>query len=387
MTTSLHSRAAHAVAIAWTLVGCAPAPPPQKPGAAPDDLARDATTLETEANVEASVTDVADVDAHVDAHDAAIDDVAPDVPPKIVLPPMSEADVVVHRDLKIGAVETCATPDVPIEGTPDIGEAIDVEYAAMGGESQRLDLAWPKSPGPHPLVVIIHGGGWSAGTRELYRKDTRRLASIGYVAATIDYRLCNKPKNRFPAGMIDARCAVRWLRAQAASYGIDRGRVVALGASAGGHMAAMLGVESEMSLLDGDCPIKDQPVSVSGVAAYYAPVDLRTPSKTYKGIMVKGVDEFFGQPVEEVPKMAVLASPIAHVDAKDPPFLLLHGVDDTIIPIEESRRFVKALKKAKVPAFLLEVEGDKGMHGFPILVTTRPRVSCTTLAFIAAATK
>jgi acetyl esterase/lipase len=366
------------VAVAWLATACAPSPSARKPEPELDDVGTDVTA----ASARDSIADVVE-----DTADAAPIDATIEAPPLVVLPPMTEADVVVHRDLKIGAVDTCATPDVPVEGSADIGEATDVEYASMGGESQTLDIAWPKAPGPHPLVVIIHGGGWSAGTKQLYRKDTRRLASIGYVAATIEYRLCNKPKNRFPAGMIDARCAVRWLRSRAATYGIDRTRVVALGASAGGHMAAMLGVEPEMSLLDGDCPVKDQPVSVSGVAAYYAPVDLRTPSKTYKGIMVKGVEEFFGKPAEEVQKMAILASPMAHVDKNDPPFLLLHGVEDSIIPIEESRRFVKLLKKAKVPAFLLEIDGDKGMHGFPILVTTRPKVSCTTLAFIAAATK
>ena len=372
------------VTLACLAVACAPSSPPPRPvGGALDDLARDAAPLAdtretTDAAPDATSETIGEeVDASVDA--------APEV--LAALPPMTEEDVVVHRELKISAVETCATPDVPPEGSPEINEAIDVEYAAMGGESQRLDVAWPKTAGPHPLVVIIHGGGWSAGTRELYRKDTRRLASIGYVAATIDYRLCNKAKNRFPAGIVDTRCAVRWLRSRAAVYGIDRARVVALGASAGGHLAAMLGVESDLAELDGDCPVRDQPVSVSGVASYYGPIDVRTPSKTYKGIMVKGVEEFLGAPAEDVPKLAKLASPIAYVDAKDPPFLLLHGVDDTIIPIEESRRFLKALKKAKVPSFLLEIEGDKGMHGFPILVTTRPRVTCTTLAFLAAATK
>ena len=366
-------------ALTWMLASCAPSPSPRKVGAALDEVARVAapTPIVRAENEDAAVIqDGAVEDAPLEAQ------VAVELP----LPKMSEDDVVVHRDLQLTAVDACSTPDVPPEGGGEVNEAIDVVYAAMGGEEQRLDVAWPKTIGPHPLVVIIHGGGWSAGTRELYRKDTRRLASIGYVAATIDYRLCNKAKNRFPAGIVDVRCAVRWLRSQANAYGIDRSRVVALGASAGGHLAAMLGVQSDATGLDGDCPVMDQPVSVSGVAAYYPPLDVRTPKKTYKGIMVKGVEEFLGALAEDVPKVATLASPMAHVDAKDAPFLLLHGVDDTIIPIEESRRFHKLLKTAKVPSFLLEVEGDKGMHGFPILVTTRPRVSCTTLAFIAKAT-
>ncbi|MEO7096820.1 MAG: alpha/beta hydrolase [Polyangiales bacterium] len=366
-------------AVTLVLASCAPsAPPPRKVGAALDDLAKDGGTV---AVMDASPTDAME--------DTPVVDAAPPTPVVVVppLPPMSEADVVVHHDLTIGAVDACVTPDVPLEGGGDVNEAIDVVYGTMGEQEQRLDVAWPKSIGPHPLVVIIHGGGWSAGTRELYRKDTRRLASIGYVAATIDYRLCSKAKNRFPAGIVDVRCAVRWLRAQANAYGIDRTRVVALGASAGGHLAAMLGVQADAQGLDGECPNMDQPVSVSGVAAYYPPLDVRTPKKTYQGIMIKGTEEFLGALPEEVPQLAALASPMAHVDAKDAPFLLLHGVDDTIIPIKESRRFLALLKKAKVPSYLLEVEGDKGTHGFPILVTTRPRVTCTTLAFIAAATK
>src|SRR5439155_150645 len=112
-------------------------------------------------------------------------------------------------------VEQCDRPDVPADGT--VKEEFDLHWADHAGTSLEMDVARPiDATDRHALVLIVHGGGWSAGTRTLYRKDVRRLASIGFVAATIDYRLANIPTKIFPAGISDVRCALRWLRAHAA---------------------------------------------------------------------------------------------------------------------------------------------------------------------------
>ncbi len=348
-----------------------------------------------DANVIASDGDITVADAApIDVFDDAIENVDGDALATAELdardaapaPPITEADVVVHRDFvpKKGDA-SCDPPDVPADGV--VNEQTDVLYAAIAGKNLQLDIAWPKTKGPHPLVVIIHGGGWSAGKRTLYTKDTRRLASIGYVAATIDYRLCSNPANQFPAGISDVRCAIRWLRANAATYDIDPKRVVALGASAGGHLAAMVGVEHELALDDGTCPITDQPVNVSAVVDYYGPVDLRAPAKLYGKKMNEAISEFLGTIAEKTPKKATLASPMAHVDASDPPTLILHGEADEWVPIVESRNFEKLLKKAKVPVYLYEPAGKWGLHGFPLLTTKQPERSCTTIEFLREATK
>ena len=289
-----------------------------------------------------------------------------------------------HRALHPVPIDTCPLPDVPPPGA--VAEALDVTYATMDGQPQRLDLAWPKTSGNHALIVIIHGGGWSAGTKDLYRKEVRRLASIGYAAATIDYRLANVARNIWPAPMQDVRCAVRWLRAHAGEYAVDQRRVVAVGASAGGQLAAMLGVAADGPGFDSDeCPVNDQPVAVSAVVSYYGAYDLRTPSTTFGGMMVPAIAQLFGGDETTVTARSALASPITHVDASDPPFLLLHAPDDPIIPIASARAFDTELRQAGVSSLLVEVDDAKPAHGFPLLVTTRPRVTCTTLAFLRAA--
>lgn len=279
-------------------------------------------------------------------------------------------------------VDTCAAPDVPAEDDPAIDVVHDVVYASPKGQDQHVDLARPKGKGPFPLVVFVHGGGWTAGSRKLFRKDIRRLASIGYVAATIDYRLANKTPNVFPAGIADVRCAIRWLRSEAKTYAIDPAHVAVIGASAGAHLAAMVGAQADDPTLDGPCPVTGD-AHVQAVVGYYGPYDLRTPKAHFSGKMPLAIQEFLGAEAESVPKRALAASPLPHVGKAMPPTLLLHGVEDTIIPIAQARAMKKALDAAAVPSLLVEVDGKHGHHGFPLLVTTRPRVTCTTLAFLA----
>ncbi|HEV2130448.1 MAG TPA: alpha/beta hydrolase, partial [Longimicrobiaceae bacterium] len=218
----------------------------------------------------------------------------------------------------------------------DLNWASDLTYAVMDGQTQRLDLAWPKHAEPHPLVVLIHGGGWSGGDKSAYHSAMRLLAGQGYAAASVSYRLAASPRNVFPAAVEDVRCAVRWLRSHADSFGIDPSRIAAMGSSAGGHLAAMLGTAAEVEGLDGDCPLQEVSPAVSAVVAIAGPHDIRTAGALDAG--QRGmVENFLGTRPESDPARALLASPAVHASSGDPPFLLIHGTADDVVPIRQSR--------------------------------------------------
>src|SRR5262245_2113936 len=119
----------------------------------------------------------------------------------------------------------------------------DVEYTNAANQHLQLNMARPKSPGPHPAIICIHGGGFRAGNRQTYDGLIKKLAQNGYVAVTVTYRLA--PRYQFPAAVYDVKSTVRWLRANAAKYDIDPDRVGAMGGSAGGHLAQFPGVTAD----------------------------------------------------------------------------------------------------------------------------------------------
>ena len=140
--------------------------------------------------------------------------------------------------------------DVKLDVPDDVIFEKGIEYTNAGEEHLALDLARPKTPqGLSAAILCIHGGGFRAGKREHHDQLCIRLAQGGYVAATVTYRLA--PKHQFPAAVHDVKAAVRWLRANAAKYGIDPERIGATGDSAGGHLALMLGLTGDVKSLDG----------------------------------------------------------------------------------------------------------------------------------------
>jgi acetyl esterase/lipase len=280
---------------------------------------------------------------------------------------------------------------------------LDVPYATAGGDTLRLDLALPAGAGPHPAVVLLHGGGWEGGHRSAMHDEMRLLAARGYAAATVSYRLTQAPRNVFPAAVRDVRCAVRWLRGAAPALALDGGRIGALGFSAGAYLASMLGVTADVSALDapgatgapgaagepGTCLTptggaadarSTASSAVQAVVSVAGPQDLRVDGP-YTQEQARLVTNFLGTFPGDAPALAARASPIVHVSARAAPFLLVHGTLDELVPVEHARRMRDALHAAGAPATVLELRG-RG-HEFPALdARDEPAVGCTTFAFL-----
>jgi acetyl esterase/lipase len=263
------------------------------------------------------------------------------------------------------------------------GTWIEVPYGP--DVKQTFDVVAPTEgdAGLRPMVVFVHGGGWTAGDKHLFWPTMRALAARGYVTATVNYRFARDKARAFPVGIQDARCAVATVIARAAEWGGDGTRVALIGASAGGHVAALVGLAPDAPLFQGPCAATAR-VAVRGVVSYYAPVELVGTEQRYPKRMHAAVLELFrkepGTPAYDA--MAKAASPATWIGPSAPPFLLVHGGVDRIVPPDDSRGFLRALQAAGVPAALVELPGED--HGFPVLSrreSTRP-ATCATLAFL-----
>ncbi|GAA5037265.1 alpha/beta hydrolase [Thermocatellispora tengchongensis] len=252
-----------------------------------------------------------------------------------------------------------------------------VPYAAIPGvRPLELDLVLPpEGGGPAPVVVFLHGGGWRTGSRHspgpAYAgadpTPFERVAQAGIAVASADYRLSGEAV--WPAQAHDVKAAVRWLRARAPELGLDPERIAAWGESAGGHLAAVLGLTPDDPALEGAVGVTGPSSAVRAVAAWYAPCDLRTvAAETGAGPMDPGSREagLLGTPVPAAPEAAAQASPITHVSPAAPPFLLLHGRDDRAIACAQSERLRDALRDAGADVRLHVYDGaDHMWHGAP----------------------
>jgi acetyl esterase/lipase len=234
-----------------------------------------------------------------------------------------------------------------------------IEYANPDNQHLQLDLARPATgAGPFPAVLCIHGGGFRAGNREHWDNACRDYAAHGYVAVTITYRLA--PKYPFPAAVEDSKAAVRWLRLNAAKYGIDANKIAVQGDSAGGHLTQFLAVTNNVHDFDGD-QNPGPHSTVQCAVAYYGPCDF---TKSYG----KSVDAaevlplFLGGNLEQAYHRHILASPLYWVTPDCPPMLLLHGTKDAYVNYEQAILMRDRLKAADVDVDLITFEGAG--HGF-----------------------
>lgn len=250
-------------------------------------------------------------------------------------------------------------PPDSIEFTPDI------TYGKGGDEDLKLDLSRPKkSDHPLPCIVVIHGGGWTGGDRTQHDDATWNIAAAGYVAATVEYRLA--PAHPFPAQVQDVKCAVRFLRANAAKYGIDPERIAAIGFSAGAHLSMMLGATTEKDGLEGDGGWPGVSSQVQAVVSFSGPTDLTADDipDVSKGL----IKTFLGGSVEEKHGAAVKASPVTFLHKGCPPMLIFQGTADPLIPGTQAYRMADAMTKAGVPGRVEILIGEGHGYAAPAFV-------------------
>ena len=236
----------------------------------------------------------------------------------------------------------------------------NVEYSAVGGK-QTMDIVRPRDNGttPRPAVLLVHGGGFRAGTKEGYLSLAIKLAERGYVAATANYRL--SPGNQFPAPVQDVKAAVRFLRANAARYNLDSGHIGALGGSAGGHLVLMLGLTAGVEEFEGSGPNRDQSSAVQCVVDEYGPTDF-TQSYSKSVDAAEVLPMFLGGDLDHERLAHIRSSPLNWITPNAAPILAIHGTMDPYVAYEQSLWLVERLIAAGVPAELETMSGAG--HGF-----------------------
>lgn len=247
----------------------------------------------------------------------------------------------------------------------------DVAYVPDGDPAQMLDIYYPqkRSDKPQPLLVWIHGGGWAAGTKDKapYLYQLKR----GYIVASIEYRFSQKAI--FPAQIQDCQAALRCLRANADKYNIDPNKVGVGGASAGGHLAALVGTSGGKKAFPPIGGNLDQSDRVQAVCDVFGPADFWTVIKQAEDDKnVKNIfqwnqgdpySKLIGGGLGEEKEKCEAVSPVHYVSKDSPPFLILHGDHDTLVPLAQSEELAELLTKSGVSVTLQRLPGAG--HGGP----------------------
>ena len=253
---------------------------------------------------------------------------------------------------------------------PARGQAFipDLEYARVGSHSLKLDLYLPApTVHPHPLVIWIHGGGWYGGGKGEALINAAQLLVRGFALASIDYRLSTIAT--YPAQLEDCKAAVRWLRANAATYNFDPDRFGVTGPSAGGHLGALLGTTGGVARMEGTVGNHRQVSSrVQAVVDFFGPTDFfKLDPQHQKAGSSESV--LIGKPIEEIKRNLLNpayaswvrrvhdANPITFVTADDPPIYIMHGTQDPVVLHSQSVIFDAALRLAGVPVNFRAVPG------------------------------
>ncbi len=232
--------------------------------------------------------------------------------------------------------------------SPDIS---DITYCTMDAVPLRMDLYFPDSKAPYQALVYFHGGSFTAGDKRTGSGviDIPAMTERGYAVAAVNYRLM--PEHPFPAEVLDAKCAIRFLRAHAAEYGLLTEKIGIWGGSAGGHLAAMIGLTNDDPDFEAG-EYLDQSSHVDAVVDMFGPADLTQPMGWLQRWLLRRA---FGTDSPNDP-LLLEASPVQYVTRDAPPFLILHGEQDTAVPVEQAEVLYQQLLNAGVDATLVLVE-------------------------------
>jgi acetyl esterase/lipase len=257
---------------------------------------------------------------------------------------------------------------VPMSFThPDVERIVDVPYSDVS-KRHRLDVYRHKDqPTGCPTLVQVHGGGWVIGDkREQGRPLMLHLASRGWVCFAPNYRL--SPRATWPDHLVDVKRALAWVRTNGASYGADPGFVVLTGGSAGGHLVALAALTANDPRYQPG--FEDVDTSVSGCVPYYGVYDLAGETGT-KAARIRRrhlLDRVVMKTTDE--QVYRDASPLQQVRADAPPFLVIHGRNDTLVPVQEARLFVERLRAVSTsPVIYIELPGTE--HAFDVFPSIR----------------
>ena len=264
----------------------------------------------------------------------------------------------------IAAPAIHATAPVPLTSLePARAEILrNLPYRSDTGSTNRLDVYLPAGtppPGGWPVVVAIHGGGWRRFSKDEYGPKAAVLTQFGYAVVAPDYTLSTPTTPSWPRNIEDVRGAVRWVRLEASLYHFDPNAIAAMGESAGGHLALLLGLSTD--------PMKDPSASaaVQAVASFSGPTDLSSLGRTdtFAGLAAR---QMMGSTPGQQPAAYAAASPLDLVAPHDPPILLVQGLRDDVVPVSQSVKLAQALHASGDSTQLVLIPGAG--HALPLNV-------------------
>lgn len=250
---------------------------------------------------------------------------------------------------------------MPADSGPDVPRDTRlsaVEYCTIDGESLAMDILFPDAPATIrlPVVVHVHGGGWVSGSRGLsgpLASVADRLLARDVAVATIDYRLA--PAHQWPAQIEDTKCAIRFLREQQQVFGLDPDRIGAIGESAGGHLVAMAAAAGRESGFDAAGQFGARSSRLQAAVVLFGPTDLTSDDWQDTPENRLAISIVFGAEGPDDPVLPE-ASPVHWVDGDEPPHLIVHGVEDQLVPVSQARFLTDSLIARGIAATLIEVE-------------------------------
>lgn len=228
----------------------------------------------------------------------------------------------------------------------------------VDGAMLSFDFIRPDGEGPYPLVIFLHGGGWISGDKTMYRDEAIWLTGHGFACACIEYRLA--PLYPFPIPVADCQAFVKFAREITPVLAIDPNNITAIGNSAGGHLALMLGLcETSFGEDKGAAERVNAVVDICGIA------DMGDPSDVHYPLAMQFLEQFMDGGYEGRENVWSAASPLNYVSQAQGRFLIIHGAEDEVVPVTQSRRISEGLSAKGVPCKYVELPGESHSFSYP----------------------